>query len=228
MRIAGENVLITGAAVRVGAHLARSFSAAGARVFVHYRCTRRAAEALAAEIGGIAVYADLSVPDAAGRLLSSCGAPVGILINNASAYRLAGASYSDYFRINCIAPVELCVAFAAAGGKTAVNILDCDIGDGSVTGGYIASRRALRDATLELASRYAGRGIRFNAVAPGPVLPPVDCAGPGMTSVLKRIPLRRPVSLDDLADTVLFCCRCDSLTGEIINVDCGAHLSFGK
>ena len=85
-------------------------------------------------------------------------------------------------------------------------------------------RRALAEATLELARELGPRNLRFNAVAPGPVLPPVGLEHSKMEKTLPTLPLRRKVELSDLAEAVLFLCRNDSITGEILRVDCGQHL----
>src|SRR5687768_11559303 len=64
-----KGVLITGAAGGIGSALARTFAAEGARVAVHYRTNRERASAIAEEIGGVAVQADLTVESDADALV---------------------------------------------------------------------------------------------------------------------------------------------------------------
>ena len=159
---------------------------------------------------------------------------VDILINNASMYRLASlvdapeALDREHFEVNFWSPLALMKAFAAQPDLTegvVVNLLDQEIsGISPRGGGYSLSRRALAEATLELARELGPRNLRFNAVAPGPVLPPVGLEHSKMEKTLPTLPLRRKVELSDLAEAVLFLCRNDSITGEILRVDCGQHL----
>ena len=57
--LAGKGVLITGGAGGIGVALVEQFAAVGARVAVHYRTSKVAAETLAQKVGGIALAADL-------------------------------------------------------------------------------------------------------------------------------------------------------------------------
>ena len=238
MRIEENVVLSTGGARRVGAELARAFAAAGARLLLHCRNSRAEAEALVRTLpGGAArhrvLQADLALPGEALRLFSEAGR-VDILINNASLYRLASLADApealdrEHFEVNFWSPLALMKAFAAQPDLTegvVVNLLDQEISGVSPRGGcYSLSRRALAEATLELARELGPRKFRFNAVAPGPVLPPVGLEHSKMEKTLPTLPLRRKVELADLAEAVLFLCRNDSITGEILRVDCGQHL----
>lgn len=229
MRFADKHVLVTGGAVRVGAAVVRAFAAAGARVTVHYRNSAAAAERLAAEVGGRAVRADFSAGAAgAATLWEKLDAPVDVLVNNASCYRLPEAERDLYGRVNFEAPVELMRRFAAqrlAEGAV-VNFLDQAVLNPAPAeeARYLDSRRRLARATVEFARGFAGRNLRFNAVAPGPVLPPVGLENSKMEKTLRRIPLKRPVALDDLVAAVLFLAAGDSITGAILPVDCGAGI----
>lgn len=133
----------------------------------------------------------------------------------------------EHFEVNFWSPLALMRAFAAQQLRegAVVNLLDQEVVHGSARGGaYALSRRALADATLEFARELGPRNLRFNAVAPGPVLPPAWLPGGKMEKTLPTLPLRRKVGLADLAEAVLFLCRNDSITGEILCVDCGQHL----
>ena len=67
--LSGKGVLVTGGAGGIGSAIVRAFAAEGARVAVHYNTSGESAVALAAEVGGVAIQADLCDEDAAGRLV---------------------------------------------------------------------------------------------------------------------------------------------------------------
>ena len=177
--------------------------------------------------------ADFAIPGAAAKLFAECGR-VDILVNNASMFEtdeLASGNEAhdrEQFEVNFWSPLALMRAFAAqelAEGGAIVNLLDQEVTHRSAHGGaYALSRRALADATLELARELGPRNLRVNAVAPGPVLPPPWLPDGKMAKTIPTLPLRRKVELDDLTSAVLFLCRNDSITGQILCVDCGQSL----
>lgn len=228
----GKRVLVTGGALRVGAALCRAFARAGARVTIHCRNSTAQAEKLAAELPGgghSVVRADFSSGAAGARQLwRQLAAPVDVLVNNASCYRLPEELAHLYEPVNFLAPAELMERFAAqeiAEGAV-VNIVDQAVLNPrpEEETRYLESRRRLAGATCEFALRYAGKNLRFNAVAPGPVLPPPGLENSKMEKTLRRVPLGRAVSLDDLAGAVLFLAGCSSITGAVLPVDCGCSL----
>jgi len=228
MQFRDKHVIVTGGAVRVGAAVVRAFAAAGARVTIHCRNNFAAAEKLAAELGPRhrVVRADLSGGAAgAAKLWNALDAPVDVLVNNASCYRLPEEQRFLYARVNYEAPLELMRRFAAQElpEGAVVNFLDQAVLNPAPTEEteYLESRRRLARATVDFARDFAGKNLRFNAVAPGPVLPPVGLAGPGMTRVLERVPTHRPVAVEAVVNTVDFLWRNRDLTGAVIPVDGG-------
>ena len=237
MRIDGKTVLVTGGARRVGANIVRAFAAEEADVILHVRHSREEAAELAASLPRPErcriLMADFAIPGAAAKLFAECGR-VDILVNNASMFEtdeLASGNEAhdrEQFEVNFWSPLALMRAFAAQElpeGGAIVNLLDQEVTHRSAHGGaYALSRRALADATLELARELGPRNLRVNAVAPGPVLPPPWLPDGKMAKTIPTLPLRRKVELDDLTSAVLFLCRNDSITGQILCVDCGQSL----
>ena len=232
MDFAGKHVLVTGGALRVGAALCRAFAAAGAQLTIHCQSSVAAAEALAAELPGTghtAAVADFTPGEAgAAELWGKLSLSVDILVNNASCYRLPAERAAEYEAVNRRAPRELMRRFAMQELEegAVVNFLDQAVLNPASTEDpiYVASRRGLMEDTLDFARRYGARNLRFNAVAPGPVIPPRGLENSKMLKTLKHVPLARPVALDDLVSAVLFLAGSDSITGAILPVDCGMHM----
>jgi len=116
LALLGAHVVVTGASRGIGAALAGELAGRGARVTLVAR-SEMPLKALAAEIGGVAVVADLADPSHLDGLVARIEAgagPVDVLINNAAVAvvnRLVDQSADDIrqsFALNCVAPAELC------------------------------------------------------------------------------------------------------------------------
>ncbi len=236
MDIKNKNVLVTGGALRIGQALCKAFAEAGANVVIHCNKSADAARKLLGELGGSGkhrlVCCDFANPDDVSALLEQSG-HVDILINNASIYQPDPLISENadrtraHFEVNFFAPLMLMKKFhEQLNGNSGciINFLDQDVAKVSGSrGSYSLSRKALRDATLSAALEMAPR-VRVNAVAPGPVLPPVGMEHSMMEQTLKEVPLARPVDLRDLAQACIFLAENESITGQILYVDCGQHL----
>ena len=237
--LGGKRVLITGAAQRLGAVIARAFAECGAAVVVHCFRSKDAADALAASLPPCpapfrheVVSCDLAAPDEARRLAETVG-PVDYLVNNAAMWIRGDAPQTELDRqeaVNHLVPCELIRLFAAmrpqAGEFSAVNILDAAVlsTDASASASpYAAAKAALHRDTLELARELAPH-VRVNAVAPGPVFPPRELGSAGMKHIPGTLPLKRPVDPADIARAVVFLATAQSVTGAILPVDCGQSL----
>ena len=97
MLLENKVALVTGAGRGIGSAIARLFAAEGAKVIVHYRGSREPAEQLAAEIGGVALQADLTDPAATEAMVAEAVAHFGridILVNNAASFA-AGLTFEQ-------------------------------------------------------------------------------------------------------------------------------------
>ena len=233
MDINGKRVLVTGGAVRIGRAISLAFAEAGADVIVHCLHSKERADDLLEELGPRGagkIVCDLAGLSAASSIFDEAG-HIDILVNNASIFRLvplAEESTEDFSRqmsVNFQTPLELMKEFRRR-SKTGciINILDQRIVKNDLSGGsYLLSKKALSDATLSAAAQW-GPEIRVNAIAPGPVFPPVGMEDSKMEKTLKTLPLKRPVSVGDLTDGALFLAENESVTGQILFIDCGQHL----
>ena len=243
----GRTALVTGAAVRVGAAVARHLADAGCDVVVHYNESLRPAKDLVASLHSRGVRAAM-VPGDLGkaadrrRILPAAakaiGRPIDLLVNNASSFpvrRLMDLEWEDLLddlAVNAWAPFELTRAFAEQLPKgrdgMVVNFLDARIVDEDRRHvGYHFAKRMLADMTRLCAIELAPR-IAVNGVAPGPTLPP-----PGMDPrkgaalmerLRQRLPLQRTSTPDDLARAVVYLAGSRAHTGQVLFVDGGRHL----
>lgn len=235
--------LVTGAARRVGAVLARALHAAGYDVALHYRRSTDAARALADELqqqrddSCLLLQADLADLSSLPRLVAQTTDRFGrldALVNNASAFyptpigEATPAQWQDLFASNAQAPFFLCQAAIPTLRQThgsIVNLVDI-YAERALAGHpiYVMAKAALMAMTRTLALDL-GPDIRVNGVAPGAVLWPEDSSPGGRQKMLERTPLKRAGVPDDVASAVLWLLRdAPYVTGQIIRVDGGRTL----
>jgi Dehydrogenases with different specificities (related to short-chain alcohol dehydrogenases) len=176
----GKVAIVTGAGRGIGAAIARALAAGGATVWVHYRRSAAAAEALAAEIGGHAVQADLATADGCDALMAAVpeDSRLDILVNNAGLtrdglmLRMSDADWSSVLHTNLDATFRLSRAasermFRQRAGSI-VNITSISgIRGNAGQANYAASKAAVAAMSRSLAKELARRGVRVNCVAPG-------------------------------------------------------------
>ena len=229
-----RTVLVTGGGKRLGAAIARGCAAAGWRVVVHYGSSRAEAEALARDIGGVAVAGELSdpagVPALFARAVAAAGGPIHALVNSASRFEedrpeaIDPALAARLYAINTIAPALLTAALAAQPGLAegaVVNLLDQKLANPNPDFfSYTLSKYALAGATEMMAMAFAPR-VRVNAVAPGLTLPSGDQSADEFDRVARENLLRRPVGAERVAEAVVYLLGAASTTGQVIHVDSG-------
>lgn len=238
-----KTVLITGAARRVGAGIARALAEAGWDVAVHHRGGAEEATALSAELNGMGVraaafQADLNAADERDGLIDRVVAQFGridALINNASLFRydtlqtLTEASWAEHLASNLTAPVFLTRDFARAveaadGQGVVVNILDHKVDSPNPDFfAYTAGKVGLAGLTRTLAMGLAPR-IRLCGVSPGLILRSGEQTEAEYEAAWRDTPLGRGASLEDVARTVRFILETPSLTGQNLTIDGGETL----
>lgn len=241
----GKTVLITGAAKRIGAVIARCLHAAGARIVIHYRASSEAANLLAAELNAeradsvVVFQANLcdikQLPKIIDYVLLEYGR-LDVLINNASSFyptligEITEQQWDDLLCSNLKAPLFLSQAAAPAlrnSNGCIINMIDIH-GMRPMKGYpvYSAAKAGLHMLTQSLA-RELGENVRVNGVAPGAILWPEDEANQAsQTELLAKTALKKQGSPDDIAATVLFLVRdAPYITGQVITVDGGRMLN---
>jgi NAD(P)-dependent dehydrogenase (short-subunit alcohol dehydrogenase family) len=236
--------LVTGAADRVGAAIARRLADDGWAVVVHYRASAGKAEAVAAEIRGsggnaATIGADLADRTQRARLVADAASrfgPLTLLVNNASLFErdavadLDEALWDAHFAVHAEAPAFLARDFAAqlpadARGNI-INIIDERVLDLSPAYfSYTLSKAVLWTMTRTLAQSLAPR-IRVNAVGPGPTVPPPHVSPEAHARRLTELPLGRSADAEGIADGVVAILGLDAMTGQMIVLDGGEHIEW--
>jgi len=244
--LTGRVVLITGAARRLGAGLARGFHSAGANIAIHYHRSESDAERLRDEFNttrkdsAIATSANLldlaELPRLVERALTAFGR-LDVLINNASTFyptpvgSIEPSQWDDLMGTNLKAPLFLSQAAAPALRRAQgliINMIDIHgqrpLRDHPV---YSTAKAGLAMLTRSLA-RELGPDIRVNGIAPGPILWPDSGINQHLQEeIISRTQLKRRGSPDDIVRTALFFATdAPYVTGQILAVDGGRSVSW--
>jgi 3-oxoacyl-[acyl-carrier protein] reductase len=231
----GKTALVTGASRGIGRSIAQELARAGAAVVVGYRTGREEGEALAQEIGGRAVQADVSQPEDAARLVEEAG-DLDILVNNAGLTRdgvLARMSDDDWRAVletNLSSVFYTCRAVTRGMMRRRSGAI---VNVSSIVGvrgnwgqsNYGASKAGIIGFTKSLAQELGSRNVRANVVAPGYVKTQLTDAIPeeAKTKMLDLTPLGRFGDPADVSGAVRFLCSEDAsfVTGVVLLVDGG-------
>ena len=248
----GAVAIVTGGGTGIGAGVVRALSARGVRCVINYSSSRDDAEALAQEVGGVAVQADIADDSQcrtlAERAVAEFGA-VDFLVNNAGRTKFANHEdldalqlddFLDIYRLNTVAAFQMIRACAPAMRERAMSAV---VNVASVAGihghgssvAYAASKGALITLTQSLARALAPK-IRINAVAPGYVGTgwfEKRLGEQGFAALNARIAAATPLALaagaDDIAGPIamLLDPASRAITGEVLRIDAGSHLDVG-
>jgi 3-oxoacyl-[acyl-carrier protein] reductase len=231
----GKLALVTGGSRGIGRAIALELGRAGAEVVVGYRTGADEAGAVAAEIGGRTVQADVSDAESAKALVEAAG-DVDVLVNNAGLTRdgvLARMSDDDWRTVidtNLSSVFFTCRAAARtmmrrrSGAIVNVSSIVGVHGNWGQTN-YAASKAGIIGFTKALARELGNRGVRANVVAPGYIDTRLTqvIAEEMKELMLGNTPLGRFGTPEDVAGAVRFLCseQASFITGEVLLVDGG-------
>lgn len=234
--------MVTGGAKRVGRSIALALAERGAELVLQYRGSDREAQevlALLKRAGGkpVAVQGDVSVAADVDRIVETAMQAFGrieILVNNAAIFyrtpfeELTEADWDRFLDVNLKGPFLLCRKIGAImlrqGQGKIVNLTD--IAGQKVWAEYLpysVSKAGVIALTAGLAKALAPH-VQVNAIAPGTVLLPDGTSPEERGRAVRRVPLDRLGSPEDIARAVVYLVESDFITGEVLRIDGGQHL----
>ncbi len=242
MTDAPRNVLVTGAAKRLGRAIALDLATAGWDIAVHYNASDADAEATAAEIRkagrrAIILKADLSREEDTQALIGRAAhelGPMTALVNSASLFEnddwksATRASWDRHMDVNLRAPFVLSQTFANALPEplhgAIVNIVDQRVLKPTPQFiSYSLSKAGLHWLNTTLAQALAPR-IRVNAVAPGPTMINARQSEADFRRQREATILGTGAEPKDVCQSVRYLLDAPVVTGQMIAVDGGQHL----
>ena len=242
MDIEGKVALVTGGAKRVGRSIALALAERGAELVLHYHgsdCEAQEVLALLKRAGGkpVAVQGDVSVTADVDRIVETAMQAFGrieILVNNAAIFyrtpfeELTEADWDRFLDVNLKGPFLLCRKIGAImlrqGQGKIINL--ADVAGQKVWAEYLpysVSKAGVIAFTAGLAKALAPH-VQVNAIAPGTVLLPDGTSPEERERAVRRVPLGRLGSPEDIARAVVYLIESDFVTGEVLRIDGGQHL----
>lgn len=235
--LAGQGIVVTGGRGGIGQSVVRAFAAEGARVAVHYRTSKQAAEALAVEVGGVAIGADLRVEAEADGLIPRALEALGrvdVVVANAGVWPSADQPiwelplerWRETLDTNLTATFLTARGFfrhAAATGRGNLVMIASTAGVFGEAGhaDYAASKGAILSGLLLSAKNEAARldgMVRVNVVAPGWTVTPMTTEArrdPQLEArVTSTMALKKLGTPEDVAAQVLMLAS-DRLSGHV-------------
>ena len=241
--ISYKTALVTGGAKRIGRVMCKYLIEDGWSICIHYLNSKKEADEILEivdKLGGKAfkLKANLNNENETRELFNLAEntiGPIGLLINNASIFypedwhEVTDLSWNNNFNINLKAPFILSQEFAKSLPKNSngliLNLIDQRVLKlKSDFFSYTISKAALYTMTKTLALALAPR-IRVNGIGPGPTLPNSQQTDQIFNLEAQSTLLRKKVNPEEIAETMMYLINSESVTGQMIAVDSGQHLS---
>ena len=238
MATEAKTVIVTGASQGIGAGIAKAFLDRGYSVVANSRHISKSAALPPADHLAL-VDGDIGDPQTATKITETAVGRFGsidALVNNAGIFftkrftdytaedfrSLVSTNLAGFLHLTQLAIKRMLLQ--KTGGS--IVTITASLVDNPIAGQSAAvpmiTKGGLNAVTRHLAIEYAQDGIRVNAVAPGVVATPLHKTTP--EDVLKKLsPMGRVSTVNDIADAVLYLTEAQTVTGEVLHVDGGAH-----
>ena len=246
--LTGKTALITGAANRIGAQIARTLHQNGANLIIHHRDSGGSSGSCARDLEtelndsradtAVCYQAELSniksIESLAQNSIRAFGG-LDILVNNASSFyptplgTITEQNWDDLTGSNLKAPLFLSQACRPAlkeANGCIVNLLDIYATSPLKNHSLYSSAKAANQMLVKSLALDMAPEVRVNGIAPGAILwPQANTSEERQQAVLNKIPLQKIGNPDNITQAVLFLINNDYITGEVITIDGGRLLT---
>ncbi len=233
-----KTAIVTGASQGIGAGIVKGFVERGFDVVANSQKMTQSTEVAPSERVAL-VDGDIGLPTTAAKIVETALSrfkSIDVLVNNAGIFftkpftdyttedfrALASTNLEGFLYLTQLTVKQM---LAQKTGGSIVTIT-ASLAENPIAGVKASlpmiTKGGLNTITKHLAIEYAKDGIRFNAVAPGVVDTPLHKNDP--KEALRSLnPMGRLSSIKEIVDAVLYLTEAQTVTGEILNVDGGAH-----
>ena len=236
-----KTAIVTGASQGIGAGVVKAFVQRSFNVVATSRDMTRSTEVSASEQVAV-VDGDIGQQATAVKIVETALARFGsidALVNNAGIFftkpftdytpedfrSLFSTNVEGFLYVTQLAIKQMLVQKTGGSIVTITAALARNPVRGVTASVPMITKGGLETITQQLAMEYAKEGIRVNAVAPGVVYTPLHRDTP--QAVMESLsPMGRPSTVQEIADAVLYLTEAETITGDILYVDGGAH--FGR